>query len=109
MKDVVDKFMKTKLQKMSGLADDWTLELRKLPIIDVDTPNYESVTIEQVTALSTDKPVKLQKIIYEEGGPMTRLELFFTNGLESAAYQNHTSRFTQHEKTWDISKQIKKI
>ena len=46
MKDVLDKFMKEQLLKMSGSADDWTLELRKFPLIDVDSPNYESVTHE---------------------------------------------------------------
>ena len=94
---------------MSGSADDWIMELRKFSIIDVVSPNFESVNLEKLTTLQTDKPVKLQKIIYEEGGPMTKLELFFTNGLESAALQIHSSRYTAHEQTWDSSKQIKKI
>ena len=42
---------------------------------------------------------------------MSKIELFFTNKLESAAYQtsNHDSSWKENELTWDASKQIKKI
>ena len=54
MKDVVDKFMKNQLQLMSGSEDDSPLELRKLPLTPtVNSPNYESVTLEYLKALSS--------------------------------------------------------
>ena len=51
MKDVVDKLMKEQLQKMSGSVTELkvelpSLEVRKFSLIDVENPNYESVTLE---------------------------------------------------------------
>ena len=43
---------------------------------------------------------------------MNKIKLFFTNGLDSATYQStahHQSYTTDIEKTWDVSRQIKKI
>ena len=52
--------MKKQLQKMSGSEDDWQLEIRKFQITkNLDSPNFESVTIEKLKALS-DTPPKLQ-------------------------------------------------
>ena len=45
--------MKKQLQKMSGsFEDDWKIELRKLPLMNIDSVNYESVTLEKLKALS---------------------------------------------------------
>ena len=58
MKDEADKFMKNQLQLMSGSgsdSDDVPLELRKLPLTQtVDSPNYESTTLEELKVLSCD-------------------------------------------------------
>ena len=62
MKDYFDTLMKEQLQEMSGSKDAWTLELRKFAVMEVDSPNFESVTIEKLRAL--DKPIKLQKYNY---------------------------------------------
>ena len=101
--------MKKQLQKMAGREDDWTLELRKFPLTTkVDLPNFESVTFEQLRTF--DKPIKLEKItIYHHA--VRRLELSFTNGMESAAYQNksYSKSDTSYEQTWDTEKKIKKI
>ena len=62
MKDVLDKFMKNQLQKMSGAVEDtrWTFtELRKFPLMNIEAPNFESVTLEKLKAQPTDKPIKL--------------------------------------------------
>ena len=99
------------MQKMSGLKKDWQLELRKFPLSDkVDTPNFESVTIEKLNALATENPVKLQGFnCYSTG--LSKIELFFTNGLESADYQltYFKTSHAKSEQTCDTSKQIKKI
>ena len=88
MKAVVDKFMKAQLRKMSGLVEEvQPLELRKFALTNVDEPNFESITHEKLKALSTDKPIKLQKLDrYNTGGALTKIELFFTNELGSATY-----------------------
>ena len=96
---------------MSGSRDAWILEIRKFAVMEVDSPNFESVTIEKLRAL--DKPIKLQKYNYcIQGGAMSRIELSFTNGLDSATYQStaHKQSYTTNiEQTWDISRQIKKV
>ena len=71
---------------MSGsVRDGPPLELRKFPITKtVDNPNYESVTLEELQ--SADKPAKLQKFNVHHGA-ITKIELFFDNGLGSASYQ----------------------
>ena len=46
MKEVFDKLMPKQLEMMSGLKDDWQLELRKFPLTNVDEPNFESVNLE---------------------------------------------------------------
>ena len=106
--------MKKQLQKMSGSAlvsaDDWPLELRKFAIMNVDSSNFESVNLEQLKALS-DKSIKLQKLEIIGNTPLTKMEMFFTNGLESAAYKcaDYNSQLKKHEGTFDTSKLIKKI
>ena len=106
----MDKFMKDQLLKMAGSKVDISLELRKFPLIDGDSSNFESVNIEFLKALSTDKPVKLQKLNCHNTG-LTKIELFFTNGLESASYKatSYSASQVKSEQTWDVSKQIKKI
>ena len=109
MKDVVDKFMKKQLLMMSGTEDDSTLELRKFHLMNIDSINFESVNLEQLKAL-TNKPVKLQNFT-SYCNPLTKIELFFTNGFESASYESikNTTTRAKIEQTWDTSKQIKKI
>ena len=67
---------------MAGSQVDF--ELRKLPIIDGDSPNFESVTYEHLKTI--DKPIKLQKLAIRNN-ILYALELYFSNGLDSAAYQ----------------------
>ena len=55
--------MKKELQLMSGSEEDWQFELRKFAVTDVDAPNFESITFEQLKALSGNPP-KLQKCFY---------------------------------------------
>ena len=110
MKDVMDKFMTKQLEKMSGSADDWKLEIRKFPIKGNESSNFESTTLEKLKAL-TDKP-KLQKFKVIDNNALYGIELFFSNGLESAAYKTitYSSNATKEiEITWDNSKQIKKV
>ena len=42
---------------------------------------------------------------------MTKMELIFTNGLDSAAFQTpqYSAGHTRYENTWDTSKKVKKI
>ena len=113
VKDVVDEFMKTQLQEMSGsFNNNWTFEeLRKFPLTNnIEKINFESVTFEKLESLPRDKPIKLQRFnCYYTA--LSKIELFFTNELESAAYQNttHTPSRKEYELTWDASKEIKKI
>ena len=57
-----------------------------------------------------DKPAKLQKFNIQNEC-ITKVELFFDNGLGSASYEvtNHSSGLKKYEKTWDTSRQIKKV
>ena len=84
IKDYFDEQIKKELLLMSGSEDDWQLELRKFPITEsVDAPNFESITFEQLQTL--DKPPNLQKFNVHHGA-ITKIELFFDNGLGSASY-----------------------
>ena len=106
MKDYFDTLMKEQLQKMDGSVEkDWPLELRKFPVTTtaIESPNFESITFEKLKALSSDKPIKLQKII-GYGGNISKLELIFTNELEKAVFQTINSSDTGKEITWDGSK-----
>ena len=68
MKDYFDELMKKELLLMPGSEDDWVLELRKFPVTDVDAPNFESVTLEQLKASPSNKPIKLQQFnVYGNG------------------------------------------
>ena len=97
---------------MSGSEDNtrWTFdELRKFPLMTVDSPNFESVTFEKLKSLSTDKPIRLQSFNCHYH-LLKRIELCFTDGLESAVYQ--LSDYKDHPKSemiLDARKQIKKI
>ena len=108
--DWLDKRMKNQLQKMSGLEDDWPLELRKLPLTKIDSPNFESVTIDKLKLLSSDKLPRLQSYSYWWGA-LTRIELNFTNEFDSAGYQttSHTSSYKKCDQKWDGSKKVKKV
>ena len=109
MKDVFDTFMKKQLLEMCGSEDDYQLELRKLPLMNVDSPNYESITPEKLKAMPGDKLPKLQSYGYFNN-PLVKIELSFTNGLDSAAYATTTfSTQPKCEQTWDISKKVKII
>ena len=112
MKEIADKFMKQQLLKMSGAEADRKLELRKFPLTEtVDSPNFESVTFEQLEALHGDKPVRLQKYNYSASSAFGRMELFFSDGLVSPAFEctYFSSNWAKHEKTWPTSKPVKKI
>ena len=109
MKAVVDKFMKEQLRKMSGLVEKvQPLELRRFALTNVDEPNFESITLEKLKTLSTDKPIKLQQLNYYNSN-MTMIDLIFTDGLEKATFKSHNADGSAKEMKWDISKQIKKI
>ena len=112
MKEYFDTLMKPQLQEMSGSVKEWKFEeLRKFALTDkIDKVNFESVTPEQLTSLSSNKPIKLQKINCYLSH-LTKIELFFTNELESAAYEttSYGSDDKKSELTWDVSRQIKKI
>ena len=109
IKDNFDTLMKKQLGKMAGSENEKPLELRKFAIAkEVEQPNFESVTIEQLKVL--DKPPKLQQFNCYFSY-MTKIELSFTNGLETAAYEttSYSSDNEKSEQTLDISKKIKKI
>ena len=110
IKEVFDTKMKKQLQKMSGSEDDWTLELRKFPLMQIDSSDYESVTVEQLEAWPRDKLPQLQSYTYF-GGSLTKIELSFSNGLDSAAYttSSYASTYTKHVQNWDTSKKVQKI
>ena len=80
--------------------------------MDIDSVDFESTNLEQLKALPTNKPIKLEKLIIRHSiHILAALELYFTSGLESTAYK--TTSFDQsdgeYEKTWDTEKQIKKV
>ena len=94
---------------MSGLMEEvQPLELRKFSLTNVDKPNFESITLEKLKALSTDKPIKLQQVNYYTAN-MTMIDLLFTNGLESATFKSSNVSGSKKEIKLDISKQIKKV
>ena len=109
VKAVVDKFMKEQLQKMSGLVEEvQPLELRKFALTNVDETNFESITLEKLKTLSTDKPIKLQQFNFYNVY-MTQIDLLFTDGLETATFKTPKAGGDKYETKVDISKQIKKI
>ena len=70
---------------MSGSEDKTQVtftELRKFPIMDGGSTNFESITFEQLKAQLSDKPIKLQRYtVHGDGNALSRIELFFTNGF----------------------------
>ena len=44
--DKLDKDLKNQLQKLSGTG--WKPEVRKLALMQIDDPNFESVTVEKL-------------------------------------------------------------
>ena len=75
--------MKDQLLKMAGLKVDWKGgELRKMPLTDkLDNPNFESVNLENLEALSTNELPKLQGFNCYKHVGLRKIELTFTNGL----------------------------
>ncbi len=68
----------------SGLADTWTPELEKLPIIGAQSGHkFMWPSKMQLESLSFERQIKLKAIGFAVTTNLQKLKLFFTNGAES--------------------------
>ena len=107
--DKLDKDLINQYQKLSGTG--WKPEVRKLPLMQIDAPNFESVTVEKLEQLSkSGKVPKLQSYSHWHNF-LTRIELNFSNEFDSAVYQttSYASSHPKYDQKWDASRKIKKV
>ena len=86
-------------------------KLMKLPIMGDTTmlPNFEFPTLEDIKQFPIERVIKLKTIEMMGDSALTKLKMFFTNGVESSAYQSKGQNCKDYTTEVDTTKRIKKI
>ena len=72
-------------------------------------PNFEFPTPEDIKSFPIERKIKLQRIEMMGDSALTKLKMYFTNGVVSSAYQSNGQNSKDYTRDVDSTKMIKKI
>ena len=72
-------------------------------------PNFEFPTEADIKGFPIERRIKLEKLEMWGDSALTKVKMFFTNGVESPAYQSKGQNSKEYTTSVDITKKIKKI